>query len=457
MSRRIPIIALIGRTNVGKSMLFNQITGRRIAIVDDSHGVTRDRSYAVVNRFAHPFLLVDTGGLVSDSPDEFHRSVREQSELAIEEADLIIGVFDGIHGVHPLDAEVVQRLRRSGKPVIWAVNKCEKDQSKLVATELYGLGIEELSLISAAHNLGVRELVHTCFEKLGDLSRFGDEDVAKRSIRVAILGRPNVGKSTLVNQLCGSNRQVTSETSGTTRDSIDIEVEHKENNFTLIDTAGLRKKARVEDGTLERYSNLRSLRSLVRADVCVLLLDATKGAPSEQDTKIAGLINERGKGLIVVVNKWDLIEKDHRTVKDYERAIYEELKFARYAPIVFTSALSGKRCTWILDQAKKVYDAGQLRVQTAELNAVLEEAFRARPAPVYRGFPIKLYFATQVSVAPPTIVLFMNHPTKLGFSYRRYLKNAIRKAFSFPGYDIKLLLRKRQEKGAENQDHASNS
>lgn len=459
MGKKTPIVAIVGRTNVGKSTLFNALVGRRTAIVEDSPGVTRDRHYAFVTRYDFPFTLIDTGGMVGDAEMELQPLVRKQSEMAIAEADLVLVMFDGLEGLHPFDQQVADSLRRSRKPVLWVVNKCEKPATEIQAAEFFALGIEDPIFVSSAHRVGLDQLVKRIRQALevpavtvvpADVptvsSSVTPAVAEEKVIKVAIIGKPNVGKSTLLNRIVGEERVVASDYAGTTTDSINVSVLRDGQRFILVDTAGIRKKARIEDATVERYSNLRALKALAEADVALLMLDATHGAPSEQDAKLAGLIHERGKGLIIVVNKWDAIEKDHRTVKSYKDAIQSVFKFARYAPILFVSSLSGRRCPAILQTAKEIYATTQTRVPTSELNKVLKRAFLLRPPPAYRAEPIKLFFATQVEVAPPTIVLFVNHPQRLNFSYERYIKNVIREQFPFEGCDIKLHFRKRSEK-----------
>jgi GTP-binding protein len=385
---------------------------------------------------------------VGDDDIEMQDVVREQSEMAIDEADLILGIFDGVYGVHEDDSIVTDVLRKSNKPVLWVVNKCEKPATEVQASEFYALGMEDISCISAAHYLGVQELVKRMMEWISSHNQ-GVVSLPERdgeTINVAIIGRPNVGKSTLLNRLTGESRLVTSPISGTTRDSIDIEMTRNGQRYVITDTAGLRKKARIEDGTVERYSNLRTLRSLVKSDVAVLLIDATTGIPTEQDTKLAGLIHERGRGFVIVINKWDAIEKDHTTVKEYELAVRSTFKFAPYAPILFISALTGRRCPSIFDAAKAVVESSRERIQTSQLNKTIRAAFQKRPPPVYRGEPIKFYFATQISVAPPTLVLVVNYPRRINFSYERYVRNRIREEFPFEGSDIRIIWRKRSDK-----------
>lgn len=455
---RLPTVAIVGRTNVGKSTLFNALLGRRAAIVNDEEGVTRDRNYILVERFDFPFTLIDTGGMAGEEDGAFYTSVRAQAEIAVEEADLVLTVFDGLAGPHAMDAEVVQFLRAAGKPCLWVVNKCEKHMARQTSAEFYALGIDEFIAISAAHHQGIRDLVEQMRLALGDLAvprpKAGEDDEAPegrteegtRPLRLAILGRPNAGKSTLINRLIGEERMVTSPEAGTTRDSIEIPLKRDGHEFLLYDTAGLRRKARVEPESLERYSNLRALNALADCQVAVLLLDATRGLPEEQDQKIADLIKERGRGLIIAVNKWDAIEKDQHSAKGYEEAVYKALEGVRHAPILFISGLSGKRCPQILDKAREIYLKGQKRVTTSELNAALEEVLRRKSPPGYRGGLVKIYYGTQTMVAPPEFVLFANYPKAIDASYQRYLKSSLREYFDFEGWELRLRLRPRGKK-----------
>lgn len=445
MKKFIPKVAIIGRTNVGKSTLFNQIVGRKLAIVEDAPGVTRDRAYAMVNSQGFTFNLIDTGGLLGDTKDEFQDEITKQAQIAISQADIILVLFDGKVGVHPLDREIVKSLYGIKKPIIYLVNKCEKQDDQYGANDFYKLGIEKFFCISAAHNVGVREVVaeiKTYFDK----KILENENIVDDSIRVAIVGKPNAGKSTLINLLCGENRVITSDISGTTRDSIEVNVKVNGQDYILVDTAGLRKKAKVKDDTIEEYGTIRSIEALSNADVAILLLDASLDkVATEQDQKIAGLIHDRGIPFIIAANKWDLVEKDHKTVKEFERNIYDIFKFARYAPIIYISAKDGKRCSKLLPKAKEVYENARHRITTAALNKVINNAFEKRPPTPYRGQVIKVYFSTQIQVAPPTFVVFVNHPKSLHFSYLRYLKNEIRNEFAFEGSNIKVIVRKRNE------------
>jgi GTP-binding protein len=444
---KIPTIAIVGRTNVGKSTLFNALVGHRASIVEDVAGVTRDRHYGYVSRFEFPFTLIDTGGMIGEEGSGLEDEVQEQARIAIEESDLAVVVFDGIAGPHAYDREIIKKLRRSGKKVLYVINKCEKPEVQVAANEFYRLGVPEASFVSAAHGVGIPELVDEIKEILDiDPEEINPHEKTKTgAIKLAIIGKPNVGKSSIINRILGEKRLITSDIAGTTRDSIDIMLTRDGQKYQIVDTAGLRKKNKVDDETIERYANLHALTSLASCDVAVVVMDASKGLPTEQDAKIAGLAQERGRGLIFVLNKWDLVEKDHRSVKAYTEGVYEVMKFARYAPILFVSAETGRRCPSILETAKEVYGNWTHRIQTSKLNKILSVAWDRKPPPVYRGQPIKLLFATQASSAPPEIVLFLNYPDKLNFSYQRYIKNTLRESFPFSGTDLKLTLRKRGE------------
>jgi GTP-binding protein len=410
----------------------------------------------------------------------------------MQQSDLIIVVFDGLHGLHPLDSEVVDLVRQMEKPTIYVANKCEKPSAAMTATELYGLGLEEIIPLSAAHRRGLRDLLSKMEQLVGSSGlrseladgkdedyqgspdegddipvRFEDEqsdeleesdlpDVNSdepalpgldedpdKAINIAIIGKPNVGKSTFVNRLLGEDRLITSPIAGTTRDSITCELVRNGQTFQIVDTAGLRKKAGVKDNTVERFSNIRTLRSLAQSDVAVFLLDASEGIPTEQDARIVGLAHEKGKSLVIVVNKWDLIEKDPRIAEEYRHAIRMTFKFAAYAPVIFVSALTGLRCLSVFDEVKKVYTAARVRLTTGQVNKLFTDAFNSKPPPVYRGIPIKLLYATQVAANPPTFAVFVNHPERLRFNYERYLKNTVRRHYPFPGSDVRILFRRR--------------
>lgn len=453
MSRKIPTVAVVGRTNVGKSTLFNMMAGRRISIVEDTPGVTRDRSYAIIKRYGFPFTLIDTGGLAGEQDARLEDSVITQTKIAIEEADLVLAIVDGIDGIHPIDKEVSDLLRKSKKPVLWVVNKCEKPSSAEEATQFYALGIERYLCVSAAHKIGMDELGKAIKAALPEkLVQPNREAAPDSKIRVAVLGRPNVGKSSIINRILGEERLVSSPIPGTTRDAIDIELTRDGKEYVIVDTAGLRKKGKIEPDSIERMSTLRSLKALAECDVAVLVIDGSEGPPSEQEAKIAGLAHERGRGLIIVVNKWDIVEKDHTTVKGFTDAIYEALKFGRYAPILYVSALTGRRCPSILETVQKVYEESTKRLPTSEVNKIFDRAFTRKPPPVHRGQPVKLYFATQSEVQPPTFVMFVNNPSRLNFSYERYLKNVLRDQHPFEGTDVKIVLRKRTSKETGSED-----
>lgn len=477
----LPTVCIVGRTNVGKSTLFNALAGRRKAVVKDQPGVTRDRYYEVVTRFDSPFALVDTGALVGEEDLVLSEAVRAQTQLAMKQSDLIIVVFDGLHGLHPLDSEVVDLVRQMERPTIYVANKCEKPSAALTATELYGLGIEEILPLSAAHRRGIKDLVAKIDSLVGsselvselaeeqdgiegDVENLAEEHAEQiseqdteedtevcpapfedpnRAINIAIIGKPNVGKSTFVNRLLGEERMITSPIAGTTRDSIKSELVRNGRRFEIVDTAGLRKKAGVKDESVERFSNIRTLRSLAQSDVAVFLLDAAEGVPTEQDAKIVGLAHEKGKSIVIVVNKWDLVEKDPRIAEAYRHAIRTEFKFAAYAPVIFVSALTGQRCLSVFDEVTTVVEAAKVRLSTSEVNRIFTQAFTLKPPPVYRGVPIKLLYATQISTTPPTFAVFVNHPDRLRFNYERYLKNCIRRVHPFPGNDVRILFRRR--------------
>ena len=484
VQRSLPTVCIVGRTNVGKSTLFNALAGRRQAVVKDQPGVTRDRYYELVTRYDFPFTLIDTGALIGEEDLVLHEAVKQQTELAMRQSDLIIVVFDGLHGLHPLDSEVVDLVRQVEKPTIYVANKCEKPSSALTATELYGLGLDEIIPLSAAHRRGIRDLLAKMEELVGssalkaeladgedaayqvnedeesddgvvnfqeaELPENDDEEAApqverdpSRAINIAIIGKPNVGKSTFVNRLLGEDRLITSPIAGTTRDSIKCEFIRNGQKFEIVDTAGLRKKAGVKDDSVERFSNIRTLRSLAQSDVAVFLLDASEGIPTEQDARIVGLAHEKGKSLVIVVNKWDLIEKDPRIAEEYRHAIRMTFKFAAYAPVIFVSALTGLRCLSVFDEVNTVHTAARVRLTTGQVNKLFTDAFNSKPPPVYRGVPIKLLYATQVAANPPTFAVFVNHPERLRFNYERYLKNSVRRHHPFPGSDVRILFRRR--------------
>lgn len=436
-----PIVAIVGRPNVGKSTLFNRFTGGLVAIVEDIPGVTRDRLYRDAEWLNREFTVVDTGGI------EFYgkggiieAKVKQQAQLAIEEADVILFVVDGKSGITPDDESVAQLLRRSSKPVILAVNKIENFDKQDAVYDFYNLGLGEPIPISAAHGMNTGDLLDAIIEKFPPEQ---EEDLPPETIKIAVIGRPNVGKSSLVNKILREERLIVSDIAGTTRDAIDSLLEQDGKHYVIIDTAGMRRKARVNEPT-ERYSVLRALRAIDRCDIVLMLIDAVDGV-TEQDKKIAGYAHEAGKGMILVVNKWDLVVKDDKTMNQFDRTIREEMGFLQYAPILYISALSGQRVNKVLEIVDFVAEQQNLRVSTARLNEVIEEALAITPPPTDKGTRLKIYYVTQIGVKPPKFVLFVNEPELMHFSYKRYLENQLRKDFGFEGTAIWLLIRKRDK------------
>ena len=438
----MPLVAIVGRPNVGKSTLFNRLVGRRKAIVDDVPGVTRDRNYETVTRFEEPFILIDTGGFEPASQDRLLQQMREQSQLAIEEADVIIFLMDGRAGLTPSDVEVVELLRRVPKPVFYVVNKVDGEKLENDAADFYTLGVDALHTISAEHNRGVNDLMDEVVATLPRMkSASDDEGVTK----IAVVGRPNVGKSSLVNRLLGFERVVANPTPGTTRDSVDTRFTCNKKHYLLIDTAGIRRKGKTTQ-KLEKYSVVDSLRSIERADVVLIVLDAAEGV-TEQDARIAGYAFEAGRACIFVVNKWDALAKDNATLGKFVDKIRTEFKYLPFAPIVFVSALTGQRINRIMEEVDTVMAEYSKRVTTADLNRVFSEAVETHHAPLSEGRRVKFYYATQVGTKPPTFVIFTNQPEGVHFSYERYLINKLREGFGFIGSPIRLIFRGRERKG----------
>ncbi len=436
-----PIVAIVGRPNVGKSTFFNRLLGHRRAIVDDLPGVTRDRNYATITRFEKPFILIDTGGFEPVTDDRLLQQMREQSKLAMDEADYIIFLMDARSGLTPADSDVAAMLRRVKKPVFFVVNKVDGEKIENEASEFYSLGVERLYTISAEHNRGVIDLV----EDLVDLfpaadTTSGDDELT----RIAVVGRPNVGKSSLVNRLLGFERVVANPTPGTTRDSVDTLFTCNRKPYLLIDTAGIRRKGKTTE-KLEKYSVVDSLRSIERADVVLMVINAEEGV-TEQDERIAGYIHEAGKGCVFVVNKWDAIEKDNSSIGRYVDKVRTGFKYLAYAPIVFVSAKSGQRIGKIMTTVDDVMGQFVRRVTTSELNRVFSDATDAHHAPLAHGRRVKFYFATQVGTRPPSFVVFTNQPDSIHFSYERYLVNRFREAFGFDGVPLRLIFRGRERK-----------
>ncbi|MDN5345309.1 MAG: GTPase [Clostridia bacterium] len=433
-----PVVAIVGRPNVGKSTLFNRITGTRVAIVEDTPGVTRDRLYREAEWCGRQFTLVDTGGIAAWTDDPLVARVKEQAGQALREADVILFVVDARAGLTADDEEVASLLRRSGRPVILVANKVEDFSDPSLHHEFFRLGLGEPFPISAIHGLNVGDLLDRVVEHLPEAADAED----KSALKVAVVGRPNVGKSSLVNRLLGEERVIVSDLPGTTRDAIDTFFRRGEKEYVLIDTAGMRRKSRV-DAPTERYSVIRALKAVERADVVLVVLDGTEGV-TEQDKKIAGYGHEQGKASIIVVNKWDLVPRDEKTMARYEETIRQELSFMAYAPVLFLSALTGHRIRRLLPVLDAVGAAASRRVATGVLNSVVREAVVLTPPPAVKGQAVKILYATQVKVKPPTFVFFCNRPEGVHFSYQRYLENQLRQAFGFEGTPLRLLFRYRK-------------
>lgn len=437
-----PVVAIVGRPNVGKSTLFNALAGEKIAIVKDTPGVTRDRIYADVTWLDKEFTLIDTGGIEPDSRDVILSQMREQAQIAIDTADVILFMTDVKQGLVDADSKVADMLRRSHKPVILAVNKVDNYQKMLPDVyEFYNLGIGEPMPISAAEKIGLGDMLDRVLENFPEGA--GEEEEDERP-RIAIVGKPNVGKSSIINKLTGEDRVIVSDIAGTTRDAIDTNIVHNGREYVFIDTAGLRRKNKIKED-LERYSIIRTVTAVERADVVLIVIDAVEGV-TEQDAKIAGLAHERGKGVIIVVNKWDAIEKNDKTVKEYEHQVRLILSFMPYAEIMYASAKTGQRLPKLFDMIDMVIENQTLRVATGVLNEIMTEAVAMQQPPSDKGKRLKLYYITQVSVKPPTFVIFVNDKELMHFSYTRYLENKIREAFGFKGTSLKFFIRERKEK-----------
>jgi GTP-binding protein len=431
----------VGRPNVGKSTIFNRLIGRRRALVDDMPGVTRDRNYGNVDRFEIPFILVDTGGFEPVTADRLLQQMREQSRLAMVEADLILFVMDGREGLTQADKEVAEMLRQADKPVFYLVNKVDGELQEAGIGDFYQLGVDNIFTISAEHNRGIGDLMEAVVAALPQRDvALAEDEVTK----IAVVGRPNVGKSSLVNRLLGYERVVANPTPGTTRDSIDTYFTCKKKRYMLIDTAGIRRKGKTVE-KIEKYSVMDALRSIERADVALIVIDAAQGV-TEQDEKIAGYAYEAGRACIFVVNKWDIPEKDNSTFGNFVERIRTEFKYLPFAPIVFVSALTGQRIGQIMDEVANVMAQYTRRVTTSELNQVFTEAVESHHAPLFHGKRVKFYYATQVGTKPPAFVIFTNRPEGIHFSYERYLANRLREAFGFAGTPLNLMFRGRERK-----------
>lgn len=437
-----PIVAIVGRPNVGKSTLFNVIAGDTISIVKDTPGVTRDRIYADCDWLNMNFTLIDTGGIEPDSKDIILSQMREQAEIAISTADVIIFIVDVRQGLVDADSKVADLLRKSHKPVVLAVNKVDSvAKYGNDVYEFYNLGIGEPVAVSAASRLGIGDLLDEVVKHFDSEQMEEEEDERPR---IAVVGKPNVGKSSIINKLLGENRVIVSDIAGTTRDAVDTEVIHEGTPYVFIDTAGLRRKSKIKE-ELERYSIIRTVSAVERADVVVVVIDATEGV-TEQDAKIAGIAHDRGKGIIVAVNKWDAIEKTDKTIYEYTRKIKEVLSFIPYAEYLFISAETGQRLTKLFEMIDVVRQNQNLRVATGVLNEIMTEAVAMQQPPSDKGKRLKIYYMTQVAVKPPTFVIFVNDKELMHFSYTRYLENQIRNAFGFKGTSLKFLVRERKGK-----------
>ena len=437
-----PVVAIVGRPNVGKSTLFNALAGEMISIVKDTPGVTRDRIYAEVTWLDREFTLIDTGGIEPDSKDIILSQMREQAQIAIDTADVIIFLTDVRQGLVDSDSKVADMLRRSGKPVVLVVNKVDSFEKFMADVyEFYNLGIGDPMPISAASRLGIGDMLDEVTKNFPENIKEDEEDDRPR---IAIVGIPNVGKSSIVNKLLGKNRVIVSDIAGTTRDAIDTAIKYNGKEYVFIDTAGLRRKNKIKE-EIERYSIIRTVTAVERADVVLVVIDATEGV-TEQDAKIAGIAHERGKGIIVVVNKWDAIEKHDKTMYEYEKDIRQTLSFMPYAEIMYVSAETGQRLNKLYDMIDMVMENQTLRVQTGVLNEIMAEAVAMQQPPSDKGKRLKLYYITQVSVKPPTFVIFVNDKELMHFSYTRYLENKIREAFGFKGTSLKFFIRERKEK-----------
>lgn len=434
------VVAIVGRPNVGKSTLFNVLAGEKIAIIKDIPGVTRDRIYADCNWRGTTFQIIDTGGIEPESDDIILKQMRRQAELAMDIADVIVFITDVKAGVTVSDEEVAQMLRKTKKPVILACNKCDRvGDPPDEMYEFYSLGLGDPIPISAGKKLGIGELLDEIYDKFGDVvEEIEDED----TIRVAVIGKPNAGKSSLINKILGEERVIVSDIAGTTRDAIDTYFENKFGKYIFVDTAGIRRKNKVYD-KLEKYSVLKAKSAIEKSNVCLIMIDAIEGV-TEQDEKIAGIAHEAGKGVIIVINKWDLVEKETNTMKKYKRKVYDKLAYLNYAPIIFISALTGQRVDKIFEMINEVNKQNCQRIPTGMLNDVLADAIAITQPPSDKGRRLKIYYMTQVATRPPTFVIFVNSKELMHFSYVRYIENHLRKQFGFKGTPIHMIIRERK-------------
>ncbi|MBL4930797.1 ribosome biogenesis GTPase Der [Clostridium paridis] len=435
-----PIVAIVGRPNVGKSTLFNRLAGKRISIVQDTPGVTRDRVYAEAEWLTHNFTMIDTGGIEPENENIIVKQMRRQAQIAIETADVIVFIVDGKEGLTGADKEVAQMLRKSKKPIVLVVNKVDSLKEEDNAWEFYNLGIGDPVTISASQGLGLGDMLDRVVEHFKTIGEDEEED---EYIKIAMLGKPNVGKSSLINKLLGEERVIVSDVPGTTRDAIDSYLETDIGKFTLIDTAGLRRKSKVKE-EIERYSVIRTYTAIERADVCILMVDAQEGV-TDQDEKIIGYAHELKKAIMVIVNKWDLIEKDDKTMANYQKDLMANLKFMSYAQYLFISALTGQRVHKVLEVAKYCYDNYSKRISTGILNEVINKAVLMKEPPVVGLKRLKIFYATQVASKPPKFIFFVNDSNASHFSYERYLENQLRESFDFKGTGIEIEYRERKE------------
>ena len=434
-----PIVAIVGRPNVGKSTLFNKIVGKRISIVEDTPGVTRDRIYADAEWCGHNFTLIDTGGIEPKTKDDILKKMKLQADIAIEMADVIVLLTDLRDGLTSSDRDVAVMLQKSGKPIVVACNKADTiSRNEYSHFEFYNLGLGDPISVSSIHGLGVGDLLDEIVKNFPEKAGEEEED---ESIKVAVIGKPNAGKSSLINRILGEERLIVSDIAGTTRDAIDTKITIEETDFTFIDTAGIRRKSKVSDN-VEKYSVLRSYQAVERADVCLLVIDGTSGV-TEQDTKIAGYAHEQGKAMIVVVNKWDIVEKDGKTMQNYRKDLLDDLSFMTYAPSLFISAKTGLRISNLFSLIKYVNEQQCLRIKTGMLNDILAEATAKVQPPSDKGRRLKIYYGTQTGIKPPTFVIFVNDVRLMHFSYERYIENQIRAIFGFEGTPIKFFIRER--------------
>ena len=439
----LPLVAVVGRPNVGKSTFFNKVVGRRVSIVEDTPGVTRDRIYAEAEWLGVHFALIDTGGIEPDSKDIILSQMREQAEMAMDTSDVILFMVDGKEGLTSADREVGEMLMKTGKKVVLAVNKMDKPELPVDFYDFYELGLGEPIPISSANMLNLGDLLDEIIASFPEGAGTEEDD----TIKIAMIGKPNVGKSSLINRLLGENRVIVSPIAGTTRDSIDTPFVHDGEKYTLIDTAGIRRKSKVNED-IEKFSVIRAVAAIERCDVCMLMIDATEGV-TEQDKKIAGIAHEAGKGIIVVVNKWDLVEKETTTMRAFKADIARELGFMSYAPSIFISALTGQRVSQVIDMAKYVAENRAMRVPTGKLNTIITDATMMKQPPSDKGKRLKIYYVTQVGVKPPLFSFKINSRPLMHFSYSRYLENQIREAFGFEGTSLKFVFREKGEKEEE--------